>query len=88
MLEATLADLEAQMDNITIAMGGHSFKLVDDCEAFILHHVPGNTFAYFYNIVSLLHRAWGNNHIGVCGIWENNYELKKAGFTPRGKRSS
>jgi hypothetical protein len=84
-IEAKLLDLEAQMDNITVSMGGFQFKSVDDCEAFILKHVPGNTFAYFYDIVSLLQRAWGHNHIGVREVWENSYALKKAGFKSQGE---
>jgi hypothetical protein len=84
-IEAKIRDLEAQMDNITVSMGGFQFKSVDDCETFILKHVPGNTFAYFYDLVSLLQRGWGQNHIGVREVWEKTYALKKAGFSSQGE---
>jgi hypothetical protein len=84
-IEAKLRDLEAQMDNITVTMGGLTFKSVDDCEAFVIRHIPGNMYAYFYDVVSLLQRGWGHNHIGVMDAWESNHAMKKAGFLLRGE---
>jgi hypothetical protein len=84
-VEAKIRDLEAQLDNMTVSMGGFSFKSVDDCEAFVIKHVPGNTFAFFYDLVSLLQRGWGHNHIGVREVWENSYAIKKAGFSSQGE---
>jgi hypothetical protein len=73
------------MDNVSVLMGGHTFKSVDDCEGFILQHVPGNSYAHFYDIVSLLQRAWGHNHVGVREAWDKTYALKKAGFSSQGE---
>lgn len=84
-LEAKIRDLEAQMDNVTVSMGGFTFKSVDDCEAFVVGHVPGNTYAYFYDVVSLLQRGWGHNHVAVMDVWEKTHAIKKAGFTSRGE---
>jgi hypothetical protein len=84
-IEAKLRDLEAQMDNVTVSMGGFTFKSLDDCEAFVVGHVPGNTYAYFYDVVSLLQRGWGHNHVGVMDVWETSHAIKKAGFTSRGE---
>lgn len=84
-IEAKLRDLEAQMDNVTVSMGGFTFKSVDDCEAFVIGHVPGNTYAYFYDVVSLLQRGWGHNHVAVMDVWEKTHAIKKAGFTSRGE---
>jgi hypothetical protein len=84
-LEVKLADLESQMDNVTVTVGGFTFRSVNDCETFVLQHVPGNTYAHFYDIVSLLQRAWGHNHVGVRTVWENTYALKKAGFSSKGE---
>jgi hypothetical protein len=66
-------------------MEGFTFKSVDNCESFVIGHVPGNTYAYFYNAVPLLQRGWGQNHIGVMDVWEKNHIMKKAGFTSRGE---
>jgi hypothetical protein len=66
-------------------MGGFTFKSVNDCEAFILKNVPGNTYAHFYDVGSLLQRAWGHNHVSVQEVWEKTYALKKAGFSSRGE---
>jgi hypothetical protein len=84
-LEARVMDLEAQLDNVTVSMGGITFKSVNDCESFILENVPGNTYAHFYDLVSLLQRAWGANHVGVREVWEKTYALRKAGFTSQGE---
>lgn len=73
------------MDNVTVTMGGFTFKSVDDCEAFVIGHVPGNTYAYFYDVVSLLQRGWGHNHIGVMDVWESSHAMKKAGFSSPGE---
>jgi hypothetical protein len=84
-LEAKVRDLEAQMDNVTVSMGGHTFKSVNDCETFILQHIPGNSYAHFYDVVSLLQRGWGHNHVGIREVWEKTYALKKAGFSSQGE---
>jgi hypothetical protein len=73
------------MDNVTVSMGGHTFKSVNDCETFILQHIPGNTYAHFYDVVSILQRGWGHNNVGVRKVWEKTYALKKAGFTSQGE---
>jgi hypothetical protein len=84
-LEAKVRDLESQMDNVSVSMGGNTFKSVNDCESFILQHIPGNTYAHFYDVVSLLQRAWGHNHVGVREAWDKTYALKKAGFSSQGE---
>lgn len=87
-LEAKVRDLEAQMDNVTVSMGGHTFKSVNDCETFILQHIPGNSYAHFYDVVSLLQRGWGHNHVGIREVWdlraqEGRVLLTRGGRHPR-----
>jgi hypothetical protein len=54
-------------------------------EAFIVQHMPGNTYAYFYDMVSLLQLGGGENHVSVLSVWDMTYHMKKAGFTCKGK---
>ena len=82
---AKVKELDAQLGNVTVSCGGQSFRSIDDCEAFIVQHVPGNTYAYFYDMVSLLQRGWGENHISVSAVWDTTYHMKKAGFTCKGE---
>jgi hypothetical protein len=51
----------------------------------VIKPVPGNTFAFFYDLVSLLQHGWGHNHIGVQEVWDNSYAIKKAGFSSQGE---
>jgi hypothetical protein len=53
-LETKVKELDAQMGNVTIAMRGYTFKCLEDCETFVVQYVPGNTYAHFYDMVSLL----------------------------------
>jgi hypothetical protein len=53
-LFSRVKELDAQLGNVTVICGGQSFRLVEDCETFIVAHVPGNTYAHFYDMVSLL----------------------------------
>jgi hypothetical protein len=82
---AKVKELEAQLGNVTVSCGGQLFRSIDDCEAFIVQHVPGNTYAYFYDMVSLLQRSWGESHISVSAVWDTTYHMKKAGFTCKGE---
>jgi hypothetical protein len=84
-LSAKIKELEAQLGNVTVNCGGQTFRSIEDCEAFIIQHVPGNTYAYFYDMVSLLQRGWGENHISVSAVWDTTYHMKKAGFTCKGE---
>jgi hypothetical protein len=77
--------MDAQLGNVTVSCGGQSFRSIEDCETFIVQHVPGNTYAYFYDMVSLLQRGWGENHISVSSVWDTTYHMKKAGFTCKGE---
>jgi hypothetical protein len=70
------------MDNVTITVGGFTYSSVNNCEAFVSQHVPGNTYAHFYDMVSLLQ---SHNHVGVQMVWETTYALNKAGFTSKGE---
>jgi hypothetical protein len=85
LLEAKVKDLDAQLGNVTVTCGNFTFSSVDDCEAFVLEHVPGNTYAYFYDMMSLLQRGWGETHVSVSAVWDSMYSLKKAGFTCKGE---
>jgi hypothetical protein len=80
-LVAKVKDLDAQLGNLTVVCGGQTFRSMEDCEAFIVTYVPGNTYAYFYDMVSLLQRCWGENHVSVSKVWDSLYHMKKAGFT-------
>jgi hypothetical protein len=51
----------------------------------VLEHIPGNSYAHFYDIVSLLQRSWGHIHVGVRETWEKKNALTKAGFTSQGE---
>jgi hypothetical protein len=68
-----------------VSCGSFSFRSVEECDAFILEYVPGNTYAHFYDMVSLLQRAWGETHISVSDVWEKLYNMKRAGFTCKGE---
>jgi hypothetical protein len=85
VLENKVKDLDAQMGHVTIAMRGYTFKCMDDCETFALQYVPGNTYAHFYDMVSLLQRAWGENHVSVADAWNKLYNMRRAGFTCKGE---
>jgi hypothetical protein len=85
LLEAKVKDLDAQLGNVTVTAGSFTFSSVEDCEAFVLKHVPGNTYAYFYDMLSLLQRGWGETHVSVSVVWETMYNMKKAGFTCKGE---
>jgi hypothetical protein len=50
-----------------------------------VEYVPGNTYAHFYDIISLLQQAWGETHVSVADMWSKLYNMKKAGFTCKGK---
>jgi uncharacterized membrane protein YgcG len=84
-LEAKIGDLEAQMDNVSVSMGGFTFKSVHDCESFVLEHIPGNSYAHFYDVVSLLQRSWGQVHVGLRETLEQKNALTKAGFCSEGE---
>jgi hypothetical protein len=73
------------MGNVTIAMRGYTFKCLEDCETFVLQYVPGNTYAHFYDMVSLLQRAWGESHVSVAEAWDKLYNMKRAGFSCKGE---
>jgi hypothetical protein len=77
--------MDAQLGNVTNLCGGQSFRSIEDCDTFIVQHVPGNTYAYFYDMVSLLQRGWGENHISMTSVWDTTYHMKKAGFTCMGE---
>jgi hypothetical protein len=66
-------------------MGGFTFKLVHDCETFVLEHIPSNSYAHFYDVVLLLQRSWGHIHVGIRETWEKKNALTKAGFTSQGE---
>jgi uncharacterized coiled-coil protein SlyX len=85
VLESKVKELDAQMGNVTIAMRGYTFKCMEDCETFAIQYVPGNTYAHFYDMVSLLQRAWGENHVSVAEAWDKLYNMKRAGFTCKGE---
>jgi hypothetical protein len=84
-LFSRVKELDAQLGNVTVVCGGQTFRSVEDCETFIVEHVPGNTYAHFYDMVSLLQRSWGETHISVSSVWESLYSMKKAGFTCKGE---
>jgi hypothetical protein len=81
MLEAKLADVESRLGAVTVECGGFTFRNPEDCVEFVSRHVPGQTYAFFYDMVSLLQRAWGDTHVGVQKHWEDLYSRKKAGFS-------
>jgi hypothetical protein len=84
-LETKVKELDAQMRHITIAMRGYTFKCIEDCESFVLQYVPGNMYAHFYDLISLLQRAWGENHVSIADAWDKLYNMKRAGFTCKGE---
>jgi hypothetical protein len=84
-LEAKVKDLDSQLGNTTITCSSLTFHSVDECDAFILEFVPGNTYAHFYDMVLLLQRGWGETHISVSDVWEKLYNMKRAGFTCKGE---
>jgi hypothetical protein len=84
-MDSKLKEMEAQMGNVTISMRGYTFRSLEDCEMFIVDYVPGNTYAHFYDIISLLQRAWGETHVSVAEVWSKLYNMKKAGFTCKGE---
>jgi hypothetical protein len=84
-LFSRVKELDAQLGNVTVICGGQSFRSVEDCETFIVTNVPGNTYAHFYDMVSLLQRSWGETHVSVSAVWEQLYSMKKAGFTCKGE---
>lgn len=84
-MDAKLKELDAQMGNVTISMRGYTFRSIEDCEVFIVEYVPGNTYAHFYDMISLLQRAWGETHVSVADVWSKLYNMKKAGFTCKGE---
>jgi hypothetical protein len=73
------------MDNVSVSMGGFTFKSVHGCETFVLEHIPGNSYAHFDDIISLLQCSWGHIHVGVQETWEKKNALTKAGFTSQGE---
>lgn len=84
-LEAKLADLESWMGSVTVEVGSDVFQNLDDCVKFVSNHIPGQTYGFFYDMVSLLQRAWGQNHITVSKHWDELYARKKAGFSSLNK---
>jgi hypothetical protein len=84
-LEVRIKEMDARMGNTTIQMRGYTFRSLEDCEVFIVENVPGNTYAYFYDMISLLQRAWGSTHVSVSETWDRQYAMKKAGYTCRGE---
>jgi hypothetical protein len=85
LLEARVTDLDAQLGNVTVTCGGTTFRSIEDCQAFIVEYVPGFTYAYFYDLISLLQRSWGETHVSVSDVWEKLYNMKRAGFTCKGE---
>jgi hypothetical protein len=83
-LEAKVKELDSQVRNTTVTCGSFTFRSVEECETFILEYVPGNTYAHFYDMVSLLQRA-GETPISVSDVWEKLYNMKRAGFTCKGE---
>jgi hypothetical protein len=65
---AKVKELDAQLGNVTVLCRGQSFCSIDDCEAFVVQHMPGNTYACFYDMVLLLQRGWGKNHVLVSSV--------------------
>jgi hypothetical protein len=51
----------------------------------VLEHILGNTYAYLYDMMSLLQWGWGETHVSVSVVWDTMYHMKKAGFTCKGK---
>jgi hypothetical protein len=43
-VEAKVKDLDAQLGNAMVSCESFTFSSVDNCEAFMLEHVPGNTY--------------------------------------------
>jgi hypothetical protein len=80
-LFSKVKDLDAQLGNLTLVCGGQTFCSMEDCAAFIMAYVPGNTYGYFHDMASLLQRCWGKNHVSVSKVWDLLYHMKKAGFT-------
>jgi hypothetical protein len=60
-LVAKVKEMKAQLGNVTVHCGGQTFWLIEDCETFVVQKVPGNMYAYFYDMVSLLLQRddWG-----------------------------
>ncbi len=65
---AKVKELHAQLGNATVSCGGQAFCSIDDYERFIVQHLPGNIYAYFYDMVSLLQRGCGKNHVLVSSV--------------------
>jgi hypothetical protein len=84
-LAAKIKEMEAQLGNVTVHCGGQTFRSIEDCETFVIEHVPGNTYAYFYDMISLLQRGWGEKHVAVSDVWDKTYNMKRAGFTCKGE---
>jgi hypothetical protein len=84
-LAAKIKEMEAQLGNVTVHCGEQTFRSNKDCETFVIEHVPGNMYAYFYDMISLLQRGWGKKHVAVLEVWDNLYNMKRAGFTCKGK---
>jgi hypothetical protein len=84
-LAAKIKEMEAQLGNVTVHCGGQTFRSIEDCETFVIEHVPRNTYAYFYDMISLLQRGWGEKHVAVSEVWDKLYNMKRAGFTCKGE---
>jgi hypothetical protein len=80
-LEQQVGELEARAHNSTVSVAGQVFRSMEECELFVLVNVPGGSYGQFFDMISLVQRAWGQNHKGLIQSWEEKYQQKKAGFS-------